>query len=51
VIILELAALFIVIISFKIFGIYGIAGLLLLLLIWQLDYRVKNGHWMEGIDH
>ncbi len=47
----EIAALLIVVASFKIFGGYGIVGLLVLILAWQVAYKVKYGYWMEGVDH
>ncbi len=48
---IEIISLLIVIAGFMMFGIYGIIGLLSLVIAWQINYRIKTGHWMEGIDH
>ena len=48
---IEVIALAIVVLSFVMFGVYGIIGLLAILLLWQVRYRIKTGHWMQGVDH
>ena len=48
---IELAALIIVVSIFVLFGGLGIAITVASLFLWQIVYRIKNGQWMQGIDH
>lgn len=48
---IEVLSLLIVLAIVKLFGGPGIAVTVALLFAWQIIYRIKYGHWMQGIDH
>jgi len=48
---LEVIALCVVVAVFIGFGFYGLLAMLILLIAWQIHYRIKQGHWMQGINH
>jgi len=46
-----LTALLLTLMTIKFFGIVGIYAVLFLIFVWQLIFRLKNGYWMQGVDH